>query len=272
MSTYSEIKRITVPKIRAKKGKEPVVCLTAYTRPMAEVLDAYCDLLLVGDSLGNVIHGYDNTVPVTLDLMILHTLAVMRGSKRACVILDMPFGSYQESPQMAFRNAVRVLKESGCTGVKLEGGVEMAETVSFLVKRGIPVMGHVGMRPQSVNVQGGFAARGRRREQWDDHLADARAIDEAGAFAIVIEGVAEPLAVEMTKAVAVPTIGIGASAQCDGQILVTEDLVGLSDYTPPFVKRYAELRSAIDEAAAAYAEDVKARNFPGPEHCYDMKD
>ncbi|MHA1113171.1 MAG: 3-methyl-2-oxobutanoate hydroxymethyltransferase [Alphaproteobacteria bacterium] len=269
MSVQAPAKRITVPMIRARKGETPVVCLTAYTTPMAKSLDPHCDLILIGDSLGMVLYGLDSTLGVTLDMMIAHGAAVMRGAEHACVIVDMPFGSCEESPEQAFRNAARVMAETGCAGVKIEGGVELAETISFLAKRGVPVMGHIGLMPQSVHAHGGFSARGRELDEAERIMADARAVADAGAFAIVIEGTIEPVAREITAAVPVPTIGIGASPACDGQILVTEDLVGLfSDFTPRFVKRYAELGSQIETAAAAYADDVRARRFPGPEHCF----
>jgi len=269
MSAQAPVKRVTVPMIRAQKGETPIVCLTAYTTPMAKSLDAHCDLLLIGDSLGMVLYGLDSTLGVTLDMMIAHGAAVMRGVAHACVIVDMPFGSCEESPERAFRNAARVMAETGCAGVKIEGGVELAETVAFLTRRGIPVMGHVGLMPQSVHAHGGFGARGRDLDEAKRILADARAVAEAGAFAIVIEGTIEPVAREITAAVPVPTIGIGASPACDGQILVTEDVVGLfSDFTPRFVKRYADLGAEVEAAAAAYAEDVRAHRFPGPEHCF----
>ncbi len=271
MSAQKRIKRITVPRIAGRKGGVPLVCLTAYTTPMAEILDAHADLLLIGDSVGMVLHGMDNTLGVTLEMMIMHGRAVARGAKRACVILDMPFGSYEESPQVAFRNSVRVLRETGCAGVKLEGGVEMAATVRFLVSHGIPVMGHVGLLPQSVHARGGYRAHGRSRAEWQAIIDDAIAIDEAGAFSMVVEGVAEPLGREITKAVRCPTIGIGASRHCDGQILVTEDLLGLFEKNPPFVKRYAETRKIIEGAVESYAREVKARKFPAPRHTYKMK-
>lgn len=265
-------KRITVPQIRAMKGDTPVVCLTAYTALTAVLLDDSVDLLLVGDSLGMVLYGMDSTLGVTLEMMIAHGKAVMRGSKKACVIVDLPFGSYQESREQAFRNAAQVMKEVGCSGVKLEGGVEMAETVRFLAERGIPVLGHVGLLPQSVNTAGGFRSLGRGEKEAADIVADAHAIADAGAFATVIEGTVEPVAREITTQIAIPTIGIGASPACDGQILVTEDLVGLfSDFKPKFVRRYAELGDGIAAAGKAYADDVRARKFPGLEHCFGVK-
>ncbi len=271
MPTQSPVKAVTIPDIRGRKGGEPVVCLTAYTTPMARALDRHVDLLLVGDSLGMVLHGLDSTIGVTLEMMIMHTAAVVRGAQQACVILDMPFGTYEESPEAAFRNAARVMRETGCVGVKLEGGAEMAETIVFLTSRGIPVMGHVGLMPQSLHMVGGYRAQGRVESEWEAMIADAMAIDEAGVFATVIEAVAEPLARRMTAAVSNPTIGIGASPACDGQILVTEDLLGMTPRTARFVKRYAELGNEIEAAARAYAEDVRSRRFPASEHTYAMK-
>jgi 3-methyl-2-oxobutanoate hydroxymethyltransferase len=269
VSTERRNRRITVPEIRARKGGEPIVCLTAYTAPMAQRLDPHCDLLLVGDSLGMVVYGFDTTLSVTLDLMIAHGGAVRRGSERALIVVDLPFGSYQESPPAAFRAAARVMKETGCSAVKLEGGREMAETISYLTARGIPVMGHVGLMPQSVHSVGGYRARGKDQAQAADILADAQAVAEAGAFSIVVEGVVEPLGREITERVAVPTIGIGASPACDGQILVIDDLIGMfNDFTPKFVKRYAETGEEIGKAVAQFAADVRARRFPGPEHTF----
>jgi 3-methyl-2-oxobutanoate hydroxymethyltransferase len=272
MSVHKEKSRVTVPQIAARKGGEPIVCLTAYTALTAKILDPHVDLLLVGDSLGMVIYGMENTLGVSLDMMINHGAAVVRGSERACVIVDLPFGSYQESPAAAFRAAARVMRETGCAGVKLEGGAEMAETVRFLNERGIPVLGHVGLMPQQVNTQGGFKAQGRSELEAARILADGEAIAEAGAFAVVVEGTMEPLARSLTARLPVPTIGIGASPACDGQVLVTEDLVGLfSDFKPRFVKRYADLGGQIGAAAAAYAADVRARRFPDAEHCFGMR-
>ncbi|GGC58485.1 3-methyl-2-oxobutanoate hydroxymethyltransferase [Siccirubricoccus deserti] len=269
MSTVARVKRISIPQIRNRKGAEPLVCLTAYTTQMARRLDPHVDLLLVGDSLGMVVYGFDSTLPVTLDMMIAHGAAVMRGAEHACVIVDLPFGSYQESPEQAFRSAARIMAETGASGVKLEGGAEMAETVRFLTQRCIPVCGHVGLMPQAVNVAGGFKATGRSEEEARQVMRDAQAVAEAGAFAVVLEGTLEPVAAEITAALPVPTIGIGASAACDGQILVSEDVFGLfSDFTPRFVKRYADLGGQISQAAEAYAQDVRARRFPGREHCF----
>ncbi len=271
MSVQTQWKKVTVPQLRARKGGERIVCLTAYTSLTAVLLDEHVDLLLVGDSLGMVLYGMDSTLGVTLDMMIAHGQAVMRGSRKACVIVDMPFGTYQESPEKAFRNAAKVMKEVGCAGVKLEGGVEMAETIRFLVGRGIPVLGHIGLLPQSVNTAGGFRSLGREDKEAEGIMQDARAVADAGAFATVIEGTVEPLARAITEAIAIPTIGIGASPACDGQILVTEDLTGLfSGFKPRFVKRYAELGQQIAAAARAYAEDVRTGRFPTLEHCFGV--
>lgn len=271
MSKHSDVRRITVPQIAARKGQTPVVCLTAYTAPMAGLLDPHCDLLLVGDSLGNVIYGFETTLPVTLDHMIAHGAAVVRGSARACVIIDMPFGTVEESPAVAFRNAARVMVETGASGVKIEGGVAMAETIAYLTQRGIPVMGHIGLRPQNVHMMGGYKAQGRDRAEWDALLADAHAVADAGAFAIVIEGTAEPLADRITDEIGAVTIGIGASAACDGQVLVTEDMLGMFPSNAKFVKRYAEMGQVISDAVAAYAGEVQNRTFPGKDHVYAMK-
>ncbi len=264
-------KRLTVPALRGRKGGEPIVALTAYTMRTAQLLDAHCDLLLVGDSLGQVIYGLPSTIPVTLDMMCAHGAAVVRGSWHALVAVDMPFGSYEESPSQAFASAARVLKETGAAAVKLEGGEAMAETIAFLSQRGIPVIGHVGLTPQAVNALGGYRARGRDDAEAAKILADARAVANAGAFLLVLEGVMEEIAIEATQAVACPTIGIGASAQCDGQILVTEDMLGLFERTPRFVKKFGDLAAEIGAAASAYAADVRSRAFPGTEQIYRPK-
>lgn len=261
----------TVAAIRARKGAEPLVCLTAYTAPMARILDPHCDLLLVGDSLGMVVYGLPSTLPVTLEMMLAHGAAVVRGGAHALVVVDLPFGSYQESEAQAFRSAARVMAETGCAAVKLEGGVALAPTIAFLTQRGVPVLGHIGLQPQSVHAYGGYAARGRVEVDAERILEDARAVAEAGAFAIVVEGVVEPLARRITEAVTVPTIGIGASAACDGQILVSEDALGLFETTPRFVKRYADLAGTIGGAVEAYAAEVRARRFPAPEQTYRLK-
>ena len=264
-------KRITTPEIAARKGGEPIVSLTSYHAHTAAIADPFVDFLLVGDSLGMVMHGYESTVPVPLELMVMHGRAVVRGARRALVVVDMPFGSYEESPAVAFRNAARVMKETGCGAIKLEGGRRMAETIAFLVERGVPVMGHIGLTPQSINTIGSFRAQGRDEADWGPIEDDARAVTEAGAFSVVIEAVAEPLARKITQAIAIPTIGIGASAACDGQVLVLEDMLGLSPRTPKFVRRYGDLGPAIEAAIQGYASDVRSRAFPGPEHVYEMK-
>jgi len=269
--TPSPMKRLTIPAIRDRKGKDPVVMLTAYTTRMAQLLDPHCDVLLVGDSLGQVIYGLPSTLPVTLDMMIAHGAAVVRGSYHSLVIVDMPFGSYEASPEHAFESAARVLAETGAAGVKLEGGTAMAPVVEFLTRRGIPVMGHIGLTPQSVNALGGYGARGRSNAEHAQILDDARAIAEAGAFGMVAEGVVEGLANEITAAVPVPVIGIGASAQCDGQVLVTEDMLGLFERTPRFVKRYDDLAGRISAAVETYAAEVRSRDFPGAEQVYPAR-
>lgn len=271
MSVQQEVRRLTAPDIRARKGGEPIVSLTSYHAHTASLADKYCDFILVGDSLGMVMHGLETTVPVTLDMMILQGHAVMRGSKRALVVVDMPFGSYEASKEQAFASAARVLKETGCGAIKMEGGRRLADTVRFLVERGVPVMGHIGLTPQSINTIGSFRAQGRDESDWGPIEEDAKAVADAGAFSIVIEAVAEPLARKITGAVAVPTIGIGASAACDGQILVLEDMLGLSPRVPKFVKRYGELGPSIEKAVADYAREVRARAFPGPDNVYGMK-
>ena len=271
MSVQAAIKRKTAPDIRARKGGDPVVMLTSYHAHTAALVDRHCDVILVGDSLGNVMHGFETTVPVTLDMMILQGAAVMRGSRQALVVVDMPFGSYEASKEQAFHSAARIMKETQCGAVKLEGGTRMAETISFLVERGIPVMGHIGLTPQSINTLGSFRAQGREEATWGGIERDAKAVADAGAFSVVIEAVAEPLARKVTASVAIPTIGIGASAACDGQVLVLEDMLGLSPRAPKFVRRYGNLGPAIEAAIESYAKDVRARAFPGPEHVYEMK-
>ena len=271
MSIQATQKRLTAPDIRARKGGEPIVMLTSYHAHTARILDAHCDVILVGDSLGMVMHGLETTIPVTLDMMILQGHAVMRGSKRALVVVDLPFGSYETSREQAFTTAARVLKETGCGAVKLEGGERMAETIRFLAECGVPVMAHVGLTPQSVNALGGFRAQGRDRADWAPIEADARAVAQAGAFSVVLEALAEPLAAQITREVAIPTIGIGASPACDGQVLVLEDMLGLSPWVPKFVKRYTSLGPAIEAAVAAYASEVRSRKFPGPDNVYSVK-
>ncbi len=269
MSVHGQQKAITVPDLRHMKGATPQVWLTAYTTPMARRLDPHCDALLVGDSVGMVLYGLPSTLAVTLNMMIAHGAAVCRGTSHACVIVDLPFGTYQGSPEQAFATAARVLAETGCSAVKLEGGAEMAPTIAFLAARGIPVCAHVGLMPQSVNAAGGFRATGRTEHEAAKVAADAQAVAAAGAFAVVLEGTLEPVASAITRALAIPTIGIGASCACDGQVLVIDDLLGtFNDFTPRFVKRYAELGEDISRAVAAYADDVRARRFPGVEHVF----
>ncbi|MDX3925090.1 MAG: 3-methyl-2-oxobutanoate hydroxymethyltransferase [Shinella sp.] len=272
MSVHTAKRRQSPADITALKGERPIVSLTAYTTPIAKLLDPHVDFMLVGDSLGMVLYGLESTVGVTMDMMIAHGQAVMRGSSRACVVVDLPFGSYQESKELAFRSAARVLKETGCSAVKLEGGAEMAETVHFLTQRGIPVLGHVGLMPQLINTTGGYRSLGRNDKEAEKIRRDAKAIDDAGAFAIVIEGTVEPVAREISSGLRAPTIGIGASPACDGQVLVVDDVLGIfTDFKPRFVKHFANLAPVISEAFATYAQEVKARTFPGPEHTFQVK-
>jgi 3-methyl-2-oxobutanoate hydroxymethyltransferase len=269
MSIETRPQRLSITRIKSRKGGDKLVCLTAYTASVARLLDEEVDLLLVGDSLAMVVYGFDSTLPVTLDMMIAHGGAVVRATRHAAIVVDLPFGSYQASPEDAFRAAARVMAETQCNAVKLEGGEEMAETVAFLVKRGIPVMGHVGLTPQAVNELGGYRSRGHDAAERRKILADGVAIGDAGAFSLVVEGVNEGLARELTASVAVPTIGIGASAACDGQILVTDDMLGVfAEFTPKFVKRYRRLGDDIHAATREYADDVRAGRFPAPEHTY----
>jgi len=268
-------KRTTAPAIRGRKidGKtdQPIVMLTAYTMRMAQLLDPHCDMLLVGDSLGQVIYGLPSTIPVTMEMMCAHGAAVVRGSWHALVAVDMPFGSYEASPEQAFQSASRIMKETGCAAVKLEGGEAMAPTIEFLAHRGIPVIGHVGLTPQAVNVLGGYGARGKAADEAKHIEADARAVANAGAFCLVVEGVMEDIATRISRSVQIPVIGIGASADCDGQVLVTEDMLGLFERTPRFVKRYDDLATRIGEAAAAYAAEVRDRSFPTADQTYRPK-
>ena len=262
--------RITIPDIRAMKAAQKIVILTAYTAPMAALLDAHCDMLMVGDSLGMVVYGMDSTLPVTLEMMIAHGAAVVRGASHACVIVDMPFGSYQASPEQAFLNAARILKETGAACIKLEGGAELAPTIRFLSDRGIPVMAHIGLMPQHMNQLGGFKTQGKDAAHANRILADARAVAEAGAFAVVLEGVVESLAEKITRSIAIPTIGIGASASCDGQVLVVDDMLGMFERSPRFVKKYADMRGVIVAAASNYAKEVRSGAFPSEAQCYGV--
>lgn len=268
MSATNVIKSLTASDIRGMKGDTPIVCLTAYTTPVAEIADTACDLILVGDSVGMVLHGLPSTLGVTMDMMIMHAKAVARGTKRALIVVDMPFGSYEQSPEQAFENASRLMVETGCGAVKLEGGVDMAPTIAFLVKRGIPVMAHIGLTPQAVNTFGGYKVQGRG-DDGERLMADARAIDEAGAFSVVIEKVPASLGDKITAEISIPTVGIGAGAGCDGQVLVVDDMMGMfTNFKPKFVKRYATVRAEGERAVAEYAEEVRARTFPGPEHIF----
>ncbi|MBO0748986.1 MAG: 3-methyl-2-oxobutanoate hydroxymethyltransferase [Porphyrobacter sp.] len=273
--TPQPMRRLTVPEIQRRKSggttEQPLVVLTAYTARQAQLLDAHCDMLLVGDSLGQVVYGLPSTLQVTLEMMIAHGAAVVRGSWHSLVIVDMPFGSYEQSPAQAYASAARVMAETGCAAVKLEGGQAMAETIRFLVERGIPVMGHVGLTPQAVNALGGYGARGRTQAEHEKIVADGQAVQNAGAFAVVIEGVVEPIAVALSQSLEIPTIGIGASAQCDGQVLVTEDMLGMFERVPRFVKRYGTIAEEISAAAALYAKEVRERSFPGAEQVYSLE-
>ena len=262
------VRRTTAPQITRRKGGEPIVSLTSYHAHTAALVDRYADFILVGDSLGMVMHGMDSTVGVSLDLMIMHGKAVVRGTKQALIVVDMPFGTYEESPSEAFRNAARVMKETQCGAVKLEGGLRMAETINFLTERGVPVMAHIGLTPQSVHVMGGFKTQGRDQTDWQRHFDDAKAVSEAGAFAVVLEGMVEPLAAQITRDIPIPTIGIGASVQCDGQILVLEDILGLNPNVPKFVKVYGQIGPMIEQAVADYAAEVRARTFPTEDQVY----
>lgn len=261
--------RITPAELMARKGGQPIVCLTAYTYPIARLLDPHVDLLLVGDSVAMVLHGHPNTLGATMDMMIAHGQAVMRGTSRACIVVDMPAGSYEDSVETAVASATRIMRETGCDAVKLEGGVAMAPQIAAIVAAGIPVMGHIGLLPQSVEKEGGYKIKGRSEANAEALYADATAVEAAGAFSTVIEGTIEPVAAEITRRIAIPTIGIGASAACDGQVLVTDDAIGLTvDRVPKFVREYAHLRDTVAEAVAAYASDVRSRTFPAPEHLF----
>ena len=268
MSVHDDIRRLTAPDIGARKGAEPIVCLTSYHAHTARILDRYCDVILVGDSLGMVMHGLESTVPVTLDMMILQGHAVMRGCKRALVVVDLPFGCYEASKEQAFASAARVLKETGSGAIKLEGGRRMAETIAFLVERGVPVMGHVGLTPQAINTIGSFRAQGRDQGDWAPIEADARAVADAGAFSVVLEAVPADLASRVTASLSIPTIGIGAGPDCDAQVLVWQDMAGLSPHTAKFVKQYADVGGVLRQAAQAFAEEVVDGSFPDQEHAY----
>ena len=268
MSATSPVRPVLPPDIRARKGQAPLVVLTAYTTPVARLVDAHCDMALVGDSVGMVLHGMPSTIGVTMEMMILHGRSVVRGLQKAMAIIDMPFGSYEESPQQAYRNAARLMAETGAPCVKLEGGAHMAETIAFLTKRGVPVMAHIGLTPQSVNTLGGYKVVGRDGEA-NDVMEDALAVEEAGAFAVVLEKVPMGLAARITQRLSIPTIGIGAGVACDGQVLVVDDMLGFfTEFRPKFVKRYADLGGLAAEAIADYAAEVRARTFPAEEHSF----
>ena len=272
MSVETRTQRMTTRNLAERKGQQPIVCLTAYTATMAKLLDSHVDCLMVGDSLGMVVYGMETTLAVTLEMMIAHGQAVVRGSQHAVVVVDLPFGSYQESPEQAFRNAARVISETGAQAVKLEGGRLMAPTIAFLVNRGIPVMAHVGLMPQSVNGIGGFRAQGKTSDEQKIILDDALAVAEAGAFTIVVEGTYEAVARQVTEQVRVPTIGIGASPTCDGQVLVTEDMLGMiRGHIPKFVKRFGEVGDNVELAVKTYAEQVRSREFPTAAQCYGTR-
>jgi 3-methyl-2-oxobutanoate hydroxymethyltransferase len=271
MSAQSPVRRMTSPDIRARKGGIPLVCLTAYDAPTARILDKHCDILLVGDSVGMVVHGLDSTIGVTLDMMIMHGKAVMRGASQSLVTVDMPFGSYERSPQQAFENASKIMMETGCQAVKIESGGCAEETIRFMSERSIPVIGHVGLRPQAALADGGFKAKGRTKAERQKVINEALATEKAGAFAMVVEGVSEDLACEITKAVSIPTIGIGASSSCDGQILVTPDMLGVFEWTPKFVKRYDNFAERTDLAVASFAKEVRSREFPSSAQVYSLK-
>ncbi|MEO1066821.1 MAG: 3-methyl-2-oxobutanoate hydroxymethyltransferase [Pseudomonadota bacterium] len=272
MSAQTKKRRKNALDIARMKGEKKIVSLTAYHAHTAGIIDPHVDFILVGDSLGMVMHGLETTIPVTVDMMILQGHAVMRGSQQALIVVDMPFGSYEESPQSAFRNAARIMKETGCGAIKLEGGALMADTIRFLVDRGIPVMAHIGLTPQSFNTMGGFKVQGREEAEWAAIEADAKAVADAGAFSVVVEGVAAPLAKRLTDQIDIPTIGIGASADCDGQILVLEDMLGLSDWVPKFVKKFGSLKDHIEESVTSFSDAVRDGSFPAAEHTYTMKD
>lgn len=268
MSATSTARPVLPPDIRARKGQAPLVVLTAYTTPMARLVDAHCDIALVGDSVGMVLHGMASTLGVTMEMMVLHGRSVVKGCQKAMVVIDMPFGSYEESPQQAYRNAARLMAETGAPAVKLEGGVHMAETIAFLTRRGVPVMAHIGLTPQSVNTLGGYKVVGRDGEA-EAVMEDARAVEAAGAFAVVLEKVPMGLAARITQGLSIPTIGIGAGVNCDGQVLVVDDMLGMfTDFRPKFVKRFASLGQVADEAIAAYAAEVRGRAFPAEEHSF----
>lgn len=276
--TASNIQKMTVPKFSARKrhlnpeNKQPLVCLTAYSKPMAQLIDPHVDMILVGDSLGMVLYGFDTTLPVTLEMMIQHGAAVKRGASQALIVVDMPFGTYQASPEQAYTNAARVMVETGCSAIKIEGGLEMVDTVKFLTERGISVMAHIGLMPQTLEAAGGYRAHGKEAVEATRLLTEAKAFEAAGAFALLLEGIVEPVAAKITAEISIPTIGIGASPACDGQILVGDDVLGIfQDFTPKFVKQYAQMGEVISDAVAQYARDVRNNSFPENQHCFGIK-
>jgi len=269
-------KRLTADEIKSSKGDRKLTCLTAYTAPMASMLGAHSDMLLVGDSVGMVLHGMENTLGVTLDMMILHGQAVMRGVHAsdvpAFVIVDMPYGSYEGSKHDALANATRIMDETGAHAVKLEGGQDMAGTIAHLVQHGVPVMGHIGLQPQSVEKEGGYRIKGRSDDEITRLIEDAKAIEAAGVFSFVLEGTVENAAQLVTQSCSVPVIGIGASNSCDGQVLVSDDMLGMhTGHVPKFVKQYKKLSDDIDAAAAQYVAEVQSGVFPAQQHLYGVK-
>lgn len=245
-----------------KAKKTPIVALTAYTYNVAQILDEHCDIILVGDSLGMVLYGYETTIPVDIKLIMNHAEAVVRASKNAMVVADIPFGYSQKNKEHAFDNCAKLLKKTGAQAVKLEGGEEMAETIKYLTDRGIPVMGHIGFKPQSVNMHGGYKRQGKTKEDAKKLVADAKAVEESGAFAVVVECVSEKAAKDIHKKVSIPVIGIGAGKNCDGQILVTEDMLGITEFAPGFVKNYGGLRDIIQQSVETYSKEVRNKKFP----------
>jgi len=271
MSTEKQIKRVTTKTLSLlKKKKIKITALTAYDFITAKILDeSGIDIVLIGDSLGNVFQGNETTLPVTMDEMIYHTKAVAKGVERAMLVTDMPFMSYQLSIDEGFRNAGRIMKETSAGAVKVEGGLRVAETIKKITDAGIPVMGHIGLTPQSIHQFGSYRERGRNKNEAEEILNDAKAIEEAGAFSIVIEKIPAALAKQVTESVKIPTIGIGAGAHCDGQILVTPDMLGFNvDFHPRFVRRYANLADELSKAVKSYIEDIKADKFPSDEESY----
>ncbi|MCI5049280.1 MAG: 3-methyl-2-oxobutanoate hydroxymethyltransferase [Rickettsiales bacterium] len=272
MSKSKHTQRTSITKLKAMKGKEKIVSLTAYSAPMAALIDQHVDFITMGDSLGMVCYGMESTLPVRLEMMIDHGKAVVNATQHACILIDMPFGSYQQSKEAAFENAAHILQETNAQCVKLEGGMEMVETVDYLCARGIPVMAHIGLKPQHVQQMGGYKYQGKTDDAAKLMLKEALAFQDAGAFALLIEGTSESVSATITKKVAIPTIGIGASPACDGQVLVTEDMLGLFESTPRFVKEYASIRKTINKAVKQYASDVRDGSFPAEEHCFEVKD